>query len=66
MDRRAADILGSLVAGVIMALMVAAGGAALTHLEPDPVYASAESRSSDPLTMCRVQGAATICVREES
>jgi hypothetical protein len=66
MDRRAADIVGSLVASAIIALMVAAGGAALTPTEPLTVYASSESRPTDPLTMCRVQGAATVCVREES
>lgn len=66
MDRRAADILGSLVASAIIALMVAVGGAALAPTEPLAVYASSEGRPSDPLTMCRAEGATSVCVREES
>ena len=66
MGRYSADTLGSLIASAIIALMVAMGGAALAPTEPLAVYASSENHPADPLTMCRAEGAATVCVREES
>ena len=68
MSRQCLEVLVSVTAGAIMALMVAAGGAAVAGQPSDaliPIEAT-EAEHPDPLTICSDDGESVTCVRAET
>lgn len=62
------ETLASIGAAMIMALMVAAAGAAMAHSAGDPMadHEIAPLERPDPLTICLVVQGHSQCVREET
>lgn len=60
------DMLVSIVASAIIALMVAAGGAALSRLPADVEAEAPVLDSLDPLTVCHDDGERVRCIRVET
>jgi len=68
MSHLSVEILASITASAIMALMVAAGGTAMVRTSSDAaIQAQApEVDRPDPLSICSVDGEVFTCIREET